>query len=60
MPYCTLCDKEVDQLHYQMEQWLIDTIRREHPGWVAEDGSCEPCIRYYDSLKDIQIDSPNG
>lgn len=60
MPYCTLCQKQVDQLHYQMEQWLLDTIRREHPQWVAEDGSCQPCLRYYDNLKDIRIDTPDG
>ena len=54
MPYCELCQKEVDQLHYDIEQWISDTIRREHPHWVAEDGSCEPCIKYYGGLSEIK------
>jgi len=58
MPYCTLCQKEVDQLHYEIEQYILDTIRKEHPNWIADNGSCEPCMRYYDGLNDFKIIPP--
>ncbi len=60
MPYCTLCQKEVNQLHYDIEQWILDTIRENHPHWVAEDGSCEPCVQYYGGLNGSKTGPPEN
>jgi len=54
MPYCSLCKKQVNQLHYDIEKWILDTIIREHPDWVDKDGSCQRCINYYESLDKIK------
>ena len=35
------------------EQWLIEIIKEQNPGWVEKDGSCDKCIDYYKSLDDI-------
>ncbi len=56
MPYCALCEKQVDQLHYDIEQWILNTIVKNNPKWVEKDGSCMDCIAYYRSLDNIQTD----
>ena len=33
-----------------LKRHTIEWIKRNHPEWVAEDGSCEPCLRHYDEF----------
>ena len=39
----------------EVEQFVIEFIRREHPQWVREDGTCPKCLAYYKALGDIEI-----
>lgn len=51
---CPLCKKETDdkliQTCVDAERWVIDQIRKHHPGWIAGDGSCAKCMEYYSKL----------
>jgi len=49
-PTCPLCGKSTDSLHHEIEQQLLATIRQHNPHWVAEDGSCLPCLEHYGKL----------
>lgn len=48
---CPICGKEVDEnisgLCQDAEAWIIEAIRRQHPDWVREDGSCAKCLQHY-------------
>jgi len=35
------------------EQYVLDTIRYEHPDWIDQNGECQKCYAYYESLGDI-------
>ena len=39
----------------ELQQFVIDFIRREHPQWVREDGTCPWCLAYYKALGNIEI-----
>lgn len=51
MPLCPLCGKEATELHVEIEKVTIDLITRDHPEWKRPDGSCPPCISYYEELE---------
>jgi 4a-hydroxytetrahydrobiopterin dehydratase len=57
---CPICKKEVDEEIIKTcndaHDWVVRSIRRDHPNWVASDGSCPKCMAYYNNLgkKDIQ------
>lgn len=56
MDKCNLCGNETDSLTHQIEQTVIKMIKNANPEWVAEDGSCQPCIEHYQGLDDaVQI-----
>ena len=56
---CPLCTREVPagQLRSHVTEendvirgYIIRAIRRNNPGWVADDGSCRKCWDYYRDL----------
>lgn len=55
MQTCSLCGKQADIVHIEIEQYILDVIKEAHPGWVKEDGSCAACIDYYNNLDKIKV-----
>lgn len=53
MAQCQLCHNSVDSLEHEIEQLVIDMIKKSNPDWVAEDGACYRCIEYYRSLDNM-------
>ena len=53
MKYCKACNKEVEQVLYDLDAEIIKAIVQENPGWVEADGVCTKCLDYYRSLDDI-------
>ncbi|MEM7401710.1 MAG: hypothetical protein AAF304_07155 [Pseudomonadota bacterium] len=37
------------------EFYLREMIRREYPEWIDDDGDCQQCDDYYDTLLDAVI-----
>jgi len=57
MPVCALCNKTVDSLEHEIEQLLIEMIKKKNADWVEADGACAKCIDYYKALDDmVQVD----
>ena len=50
MAICALCGHEIDSVSHIMEQFVIDAIKKDHPDWKQQDGSCSKCIEYYKRL----------
>ena len=51
---CPICKKEtaegivdVCQIAYE---YIIHSIKEEHPEWIQENGACPKCIEYYKNL----------
>ncbi len=48
---CPLCDKKVDKedfiYHNEIEEVLIDLIKKNHPRWISKDGACPKCLERY-------------
>jgi len=53
---CPLCENVVEEkdftYHHQIEEVLIDLIKKNHPQWVAYDGACPKCVEYYRAIFD--------
>lgn len=51
---CPICNKVVDEKVIQVcqdaEAWIIQSIKRSHPNWVSEDGTCPKCLEYYKNI----------
>ncbi len=51
---CPVCKKYVDEAAIKTcqdaEDWVMKAIKKNHPQWVASDGSCPKCLAYYDGL----------
>ena len=49
---CPLCGQEMqrDLAVYldHTQTHVMDQIKKQHPEWVADDGACEPCAKYYE------------
>ncbi len=49
---CPLCGKKTPRdLAVFLEhtnQHVVDAIKKEHPEWVAPDGTCRACFQYYE------------
>ncbi len=37
------------------EFYLREMIRREYPEWIDEEGDCQACDEYYDTLLDAVV-----
>ena len=35
------------------QQYVLSVIRIEHPEWIEQDGTCERCEQYYESLDNL-------
>lgn len=51
---CQICGREVDDsvalAHIKAEEYLIELIRRDHPQWKEDRGTCNLCLEYYREL----------
>jgi hypothetical protein len=51
---CPLCHKELEKedfsYHSEIEEVLLDLIRKNHPQWVRQDGACPRCVEYYRAM----------
>jgi hypothetical protein len=46
-----MCGKESPSLvHLDVERVNMQLIARDHPEWRLEDGTCPPCLSYYEDL----------
>lgn len=53
MSECKLCKKDTDRLNHEIEQALMESIKKDHPNWIEADGACAECINYYNNLDNI-------
>ena len=44
---CQLLHKHIASEYPRVRQSTIEVIQARHPGWVEDDGACEPCWRLY-------------
>ncbi|MBU3933757.1 MAG: hypothetical protein KKH11_03735 [Candidatus Omnitrophica bacterium] len=51
---CQICGREIDDAvglaHVKAEEYLIELIRRDHPEWNKDMGTCDLCLEYYREL----------
>ena len=57
---CQICGRQIDfkvaLMHVKAEEYLINLIRKDHPGWKNSSKACDSCIDYYRKLvKDAEI-----
>jgi hypothetical protein len=57
---CQICNRNIDDsvsiAHIKAEEYIIDLIRRDHPGWKESNKTCHKCIEYYRRLvKETEI-----
>lgn len=50
MAICPLCKMSTLDPRHEIEHFVMQSIMESHPEWVDEDGCCEKCIEYYESL----------
>ena len=49
---CKLCDENGECLDQEIEDIVIEMIKKENPQWVESDGACTRCISHYSGLDD--------
>lgn len=51
---CPLCEKSMEEhdflFHSEIEEILLDLIKKNHPQWVTEDGACPLCVERYKAI----------
>jgi hypothetical protein len=51
---CQICGREINDAvglaHIKAEEYILELIRRDHPEWDKEKGTCNLCIEYYREL----------
>jgi hypothetical protein len=51
---CQLCDRDIDEtaalVHVKSEEYLIELIKKDHPGWAKDKNTCRECLDYYRRL----------
>jgi len=60
MPTCKLCNDECESLQDLARVCTLELIKRDHPGWVENDGACPKCKAYYESLENLVSVVSNG
>ncbi len=58
--YCQICNRQIDEsvalTHIKTEEYLINLIKKDHPGWEKDKDICHNCVEYYRRLvKDAEI-----
>lgn len=60
---CPLCEQPVEELKYPLhesvDRVVVDWIKRQHPDWVEEDGTCQRCLDFYREVKSSRGDPSN-
>lgn len=48
---CPICNDRIDKLlyrfHIENERYVIDRLKKAHPDWAIDDGSCGRCVDHY-------------
>ena len=57
---CQICEREIDDFagltHIKAEEYIIGLIKRDHPEWKKDKGTCKKCLEYYRKLvKEAEI-----
>lgn len=51
---CPICKKEQEEnlinLCDAAYKSAMEMIKKRHPDWVEQDGACQKCVAYYESL----------
>ena len=51
---CQICDRQIDVnaalTHVKTEEYLLNLIKKDHPEWREEKGTCPQCVAYYREL----------
>jgi hypothetical protein len=51
---CPVCkemeDEDLVVLCKTAYDYVIETIKRDHPEWQEKDGACPKCVEYYKNL----------
>ncbi len=51
---CQICGRKIDDsvglAHIKAEEYFIELIRKEHPEWDKNKGTCDLCLEYYREL----------
>ncbi|MGA2774994.1 MAG: hypothetical protein ABSE81_02900 [Candidatus Omnitrophota bacterium] len=52
--FCPVCKEEQDEslvnLCTSAHEYIIETLKKEHPDWQEKDGACPKCVEYYKNL----------
>lgn len=51
---CQICNRKIDEksalTHIKAEEYLLNLIKKDHPEWKNELGTCHECVDYYREL----------
>ena len=51
---CQICNRAVDEstalTHIKAEEYLLGLIKKDHPEWKEDKGTCHKCVEYYREL----------
>ena len=51
---CQICGRQIDSkvalMHVKAEEYLINLIKKDHPGWKSSSKACDTCVGYYRKL----------
>ena len=53
MSECMLCKDGNQCVHDELEQSVIEMIKKSNTDWVEADGACPKCAEYYAGLDDM-------
>ncbi len=58
---CPICKTQVEEdmvkLCQDAEDWIIQSLKRAHPDWVEQDGTCSKCLQQYKNLGKTDLDA---
>ncbi len=51
---CQICNRTIDEksalTHVKTEEYILGLIKKDHPEWKNEAGTCPQCLDYYRAL----------
>jgi ribosomal protein L33 len=52
--FCRICgrytDEDIVDVCQESHNYIIESIKRQHPEWVEKDGACPKCLEYYKNI----------
>lgn len=52
--FCPVCKKMQDEKLINIcktaYEYIIESLKRDHPDWQEKDGACPKCVEYYKNL----------